>query len=165
MSFWLLGLSSEEFTDQQAFAYDSVALPGGVAAPPQDGDVVAVAGPAGVFAVADVKGGVAVYRSRADEVVSGEVESGLRQISGERMASFTEPFADASGETGNRQDWLVTLSLPVEAASKAEAVRQFWSYVRSLGPAELPTFVAPYGKELDGQAYLLGVEHEQDPEE
>ncbi|QSB07076.1 hypothetical protein JQS30_12560 [Natronoglycomyces albus] len=66
---------------------------------------------------------------------------------------------------GQRRDWLVTLSLPVEASTKGEAVRQFWSYVRSLGPSELPTFVAPYGNELDGQAYLLGVEHEQDPEE
>ncbi len=64
-----------------------------------------------------------------------------------------------------RSDWLVTLSIPIEAVDRAEAVRRFWSYVRSLGPTELPTFVAPYGREIDGTAFLLGVEHEQDPEE
>ena len=64
-----------------------------------------------------------------------------------------------------RSDWLVTLSMPIEAVDKAEAVRQFWSYIRSLGPKELPTFVSPYGRELEGTSFLLGVEHEQDPEE
>ena len=34
--------------------------------------------------------------------------------------------------------WLVSLDLPIEAASPAEAVRLFWSYVQELGPRELP---------------------------
>ncbi len=51
------------------------------------------------------------------------------------------------------------------AASPAEAVRQFWSYVAELGPAELPAFVWPSGDELAMQAFVLGAEANQDPEE
>ena len=42
-----------------------------------------------------------------------------------------------------RATWLVSLDLPIEAATPAEAVRLFWSYVQELGPGELPTFVSP----------------------
>jgi hypothetical protein len=65
----------------------------------------------------------------------------------------------------DRRTWLVSLDLPIEAATPAEAVRQFWSYVLELGPAELPTFVSPSGDELAMQAFVLGVEANQDPEE
>jgi hypothetical protein len=44
-------------------------------------------------------------------------------------------------------------------------VRQFWSYVLELGPAELPTFVSPSGDELAMQAFVLGEQANQDPEE
>ena len=64
-----------------------------------------------------------------------------------------------------RRTWLVSLDLPIEAESQAEAVRLFWSYVRELGPAELPAFVSPSGDELAMQAFVLGVEANQDPEE
>jgi hypothetical protein len=57
------------------------------------------------------------------------------------------------------------VALPIEATNQAEAVRQFWSYVRELGPAELPTFVWPSGDELAMQAFVLGAEANQDPEE
>jgi hypothetical protein len=61
--------------------------------------------------------------------------------------------------------WLVSVDLPIEAATPAEAVRQFWSYVMQLGPRELPAFVWPAGDELAMQAYVLGEEANQDPEE
>lgn len=64
-----------------------------------------------------------------------------------------------------RQSWLVSVDLPIEAATAAEAVRAFWGYVRELGPAELPTFVAPSGDELAMQAYLLDTPTNLDPEE
>ena len=54
---------------------------------------------------------------------------------------------------------------PIEASSPAEAVRQFWSHVLELGPAELPTYVWPSGDELAMQAFVLGAEANQDPEE
>jgi hypothetical protein len=37
--------------------------------------------------------------------------------------------------------------------------------VRELGPVELPTYVWPYGDELAMQAFVLGEEANQDPEE
>src|SRR4051794_22283300 len=62
-----------------------------------------------------------------------------------------------------KREWLVGLSLPIEAASPAEAVRAFWSYTLQLGPRELPAFVSPLGDELSMQAYVLGDEANQDP--
>jgi hypothetical protein len=69
------------------------------------------------------------------------------------------------GPTPDCRTWLVSLDLPIEAASPAEAVRQFWSYVMELGPRELPAFVSPAGDELAMQAFVLGAEANQDPEE
>jgi hypothetical protein len=63
------------------------------------------------------------------------------------------------------QTWLVSLDLPIEAPSAAEAVRLFWTYVMELGPRELPAFVSPAGDELAMQAFVLGEEANQDPEE
>lgn len=66
---------------------------------------------------------------------------------------------------GDTRTWLVSLDLPIEASTPAEAVRQFWSYVMELGPRELPAYISPYGDELAMQAFVLGVEANQDPEE
>lgn len=75
----------------------------------------------------------------------------------QRLAARVRPPGDV-------RSWLVSLDLPIEATSPAEAVRQFWSYVMELGPRELPAFIAPYGNELAMQAFVLGVEANQDPE-
>jgi hypothetical protein len=64
-----------------------------------------------------------------------------------------------------KHTWLVSVDLPIEAVSPAEAVRAFWSYVYELGPRELPAFVAPSDDELAMQAYVLGAEANLDPEE
>ncbi|MER7590379.1 hypothetical protein ABTW72_22855 [Micromonospora sp. NPDC127501] len=64
-----------------------------------------------------------------------------------------------------RRTWLVSLDLPIEAGTPAEAVRLFWSYVQELGPRELPAFVSPAGDELAMQAFVLGEQANQDPEE
>ncbi len=61
--------------------------------------------------------------------------------------------------------WLVSVDLPIEAASPTEAARQFWQYVAELGPAELPVFVAPSDDELSLRAYVAGAEVNLDPEE
>jgi hypothetical protein len=65
----------------------------------------------------------------------------------------------------DNRTWLVSLDLPIEAPDPAEAVRLFWSYVTELGPRELPAFVSPSGDELAMQAFVLGAEANQDPEE
>ncbi len=77
----------------------------------------------------------------------------------QRVAVATRPVPVA------RRDWMVSLDLPIEASSPAEAVRIFWDYVRTLGPSELPAFVWPRGDELAMRPYVLGSEHEMDPEE
>jgi hypothetical protein len=66
---------------------------------------------------------------------------------------------------GVEKPWLVSVTLPIEAESPAEAVRQFWSHVLELGPAELPAYVWPPRDELAMQVYVLGREANQDPEE
>jgi hypothetical protein len=67
--------------------------------------------------------------------------------------------------SGTAGRWLVSLDLPIEAASAAEAAAQFWSYVAQLGPGELPVFVSPAGNELAMQAYLMSEQTNLDPEE
>lgn len=67
---------------------------------------------------------------------------------------------------GHRQQtWLVSVDLPIEAGTPADAVAEFWRYLRQLGPDELPTFVAPLGDEYAMQAYVGGELHDLDPEE
>jgi hypothetical protein len=61
--------------------------------------------------------------------------------------------------------WLISLDLPIEADTPAEAVARFWAYVGQLGPAELPVHVSPAGDELAMQAYLMGEQTNLDPEE
>ncbi|GGJ91940.1 hypothetical protein GCM10010123_22190 [Pilimelia anulata] len=61
--------------------------------------------------------------------------------------------------------WLVSVDLPIEAASPSEAARLFWQYVGELGPGELPVFVAPTDDELSLRAYVSGAEVNLDPEE
>lgn len=91
----------------------------------------------------------------ADAVLldGGEIEAGV-------FASFAERL-----RPGRDRVWMVSLDLPIEAPTSGEAVRRFWSYVRELGPVELPTYVAPAGDELAMQAFVLGAEANQDPEE
>jgi hypothetical protein len=80
-------------------------------------------------------------------------------------ADAYEGLAARLGPPPPRRSWLVSLDLPIEAETPAEAVRLFWSYVRDLGPRELPAFVSPSGDELAMQAFVLGAEANQDPEE
>ena len=71
----------------------------------------------------------------------------------------------ARGSAGTHRTWLVSVDLPIEAGSPAEAVAEFWSCVRELGAAELPVYVAPLGQELRLQAYLGDAPTNLDPEE
>ena len=51
------------------------------------------------------------------------------------------------------------------ARARAEAVREFWTYMDKLGPRELPAYVWPLGDELAMQAFVLGAVTNLDPEE
>jgi hypothetical protein len=61
--------------------------------------------------------------------------------------------------------WQVSVSLPIEADSPAEAVAGFWAYVGQLGPDQLPAYVSPAGDELAMRAYLGDKPTNLDPEE
>lgn len=63
-----------------------------------------------------------------------------------------------------QRTWLVSVDLPIEAATPAEAVAEFWACLRELGPGELPAYVSPADDELALRAYLGGEPHDLDPE-
>lgn len=64
-----------------------------------------------------------------------------------------------------RRTWLVSVDLPIEADTPAEAVAAYWRYLAELGPDELPAFVSPLEDELAMRAYVGGEPANLDPEE
>jgi hypothetical protein len=64
-----------------------------------------------------------------------------------------------------KKSWLVNVALPIEASSPAEAVGEYWRYVRELGSAELPAYVCPVDDELAMIPFVAGEPANQDPEE
>ncbi|NLU80746.1 hypothetical protein HCA58_20745 [Micromonospora sp. HNM0581] len=108
---------------------------------------------------------VVAYTRRAfDEPVPADALLLTGPVTALDRATFRE-LVDRLGPAPQRRTWLVSLDLPIEADSPAEAVRLFWAYVQELGPRELPAFVSPAGDELAMQAFVLGAEANQDPEE
>ncbi|MGN9807792.1 hypothetical protein ACTMSW_00335 [Micromonospora sp. BQ11] len=107
---------------------------------------------------------VAYTRRVFDEPVPADALALDGPVTALDPAVFRE-LADRVGPPPLRRSWLVSLDLPIEADSPAEAVRLFWAYVQELGPRELPAFVSPSGDELAMQAFVLGAEANQDPEE
>ncbi|MEV6811391.1 hypothetical protein [Micromonospora sp. NPDC051296] len=108
---------------------------------------------------------VVAYTRRAfDEPVPADALALGGPVTALDPGAFRE-LVDRLGPPPQRRSWLVSLDLPIEADSPAEAVRLFWAYVQELGPRELPAFVSPSGDELAMQAFVLGAEANQDPEE
>jgi hypothetical protein len=169
MAQWAVVIPADLWATERLFDHDAVSLPG---SGPADGDeVLLVAGAEPqVVALGTVKevaeGALLVaYRRRAFDAAATVDDIEL----GEPVTALDpEVFARLAARLGgdhDRRTWLVSLDLPIEATSPAEAVRQFWSYVLQLGPAELPTYVSPAGDELAMQAFVLGEVANQDPEE
>lgn len=108
---------------------------------------------------------VVAYTRRAfDEPVPADLLTLDGPVTALEPAAY-RALADQLGPAPTRRTWLVSLDLPIEAGTPAEAVRLFWSYVQELGPRELPAFVSPAGDELAMQAFVLGEQANQDPEE
>jgi hypothetical protein len=174
MAHWAVIIPADRWATERLFHHDTLTLPGSPGAEPAAGDevlLVADGDEPQAVALGTVKdvhdsGGLLVaYLRRAfdrtvptEELKLGEAVTALEPEVFQRLAARL-------GGDQDRQTWLVSLDLPIEAATPAEAVRQFWSYVLELGPAELPTFVSPSGDELAMQAFVLGAEANQDPEE
>ncbi len=163
MAYRSVVLTAEQYAHERLYADSLIAAP----AVASGDDVLLVAeGPAPVvFGVGRaVEPGLVKYLARdvdnpvpadADLLAGGEVDPATFAAIAERL----RPARTAE------KVWMVSLDLPIEAPTSAEAVRRFWSYVRELGPVELPTYVTPAGDELAMQAFVLGEEVNQDPEE
>jgi len=160
MAYRSVVLSAERYAQERLYAEDLVEAPG--VAPGDNVLLVAATEPPVVFGVGRfAQSGFVKYTERNfDEPVPAD--SGLLD-GGEIDAGVFAAFAGRL-RPGRDRVWLVSLDLPIEAPTSAEAVRRFWSYVRELGPVELPTYVAPAGDELAMQAFVLGEEADQDPE-
>jgi hypothetical protein len=168
MAQWAVIIPAEQWATERLFQHETVAVagvPAGTAA--RGDDVLLVAGddPQAVALGRFGAGGEIAYTRRAfDEPVPvGDLK--LTEPVTALEAEAFDAIAARLGEVRARRPWLVSVAMPIEAGSPAEAVRQFWSYVAELGPAELPAFVWPSGDELSMQAFVLGAEANQDPEE
>jgi len=168
---WIAGVPEETYVNERLYAHDVVRLPVSAGHLPSPGDpvaLVAVSDEPKLFGLgrAQLPGSSVRYTRRLLDQplpVQAEVAAGLRQVSRAEYDRLTALVAP-SGAAG-RAEWFVTVALPIEAPSPAEAVREFWTYVGTLGPRELPAFVWPRGDELAMQTYVLGEPANQDPEE
>jgi hypothetical protein len=179
MRYWAAVVTPDRFESERLYAHDTLTLTatdGTGAVPGEHVALVAAApdrsGAAVVFGFGTVaRTGpdieVAYTRRLFDRPVpAGEL---LGDVPAAPAWAPVEPAAyerlAAGAKAAPRADWLVSVAIPVEAESPAEAVREFWTYVAELGPRELPAFVSPSGDELAMQAYVLGAETNLDPEE
>jgi hypothetical protein len=175
MAHWAVVVPAETYAGERLFANDSVGLP---APGPVAGDValLVVAGdePAlfglGRVRAADSDAPVVVYTHRClDDPVYLEGlpldGPGVYPLDSATYEVWAGKVGAELRVDGPKRTWLVSVDLPIEAGSPAEAVRAFWSYVYELGPRELPAFVAPSDDELAMEAYVLGAEANLDPEE
>jgi hypothetical protein len=172
---WVVVVPAEQYAAQRLVHHETVELTAPVAAGPQPaaGDpalVVAATDPPVIFGVGRLSRGengalaFAYTRRLLDEPQPAnelDVGGALTPITDEHFGRVTSRLRPPP----DRREWLVSVDLPIEAESPAEAVREFWWYVLRLGPGELPAFVSPAGDELAMQAYVLGEPANLDPEE
>jgi len=178
MAQWAVLIGAERLAAERLFHHDTLEVsdPPAYGARPVPGEEVLVVAPEPELAVValgrfagpgDTDGEplVIAYTRRffddpqpAEGLALGGALSPVDAAAFQSLAGRLKPARDLS-------TWLVSVDLPIEADSPAEAVRRFWSYVRELGPRELPAFVSPSGDELAMQAYVLGEQANLDPEE
>lgn len=187
MGHWAVVISDERHEAERLFHHDTLELTGIGRPHPAPGDeVLVVAGHENPAVVAlgrvrlveserdpddpqpgddDEESLVVTYTRRAfDEPVPAERLALDRPVAPVDPETF-QAIAGSLRPAADRGTWMVSLDLPIEASSPAEAVRVFWSYAMELGPRELPAFVWPAGDELAMQAFVLGEETSLDPEE
>jgi hypothetical protein len=165
MAQWAVLIPSERLAEERLYHHETLWVEG-VRGPAVGDDVVVVDdGPRAVALgrVSTADPLVVTYTRRAFDAplaVQVDLAGGYAEL-----ASWVYESIRGRLEHHDNRTWLVSLDLPIEASSPAEAVRLFWAYVRDLGPAELPAFVSPADDELAMQAFVLGEEANQDPEE
>jgi hypothetical protein len=163
MAYRSVVLTAEQFSHERLYAESSVSAPDVSAG--DDVLLVAAIEPPVAFGVghAVAAGSVTYVLKSIDDPVP--VDAAL--LTGDEVdaATFSAVAERLRPAPTAERVWMVSLDLPIEAPTSAEAVRRFWSYVRELGPVELPTYVSPAGDELAMRAFVLGEEVNQDPEE
>jgi hypothetical protein len=187
MAQWAVVLPPDRWATERLFHHDIVTVAVGAGTVAPDDEVLVVGGGAVVALARAVKAErddlVLTYLRRSFDEPVAAAELGLpadvERAAGSKAvvwpvaaAGFARVAGALSGSAGGagtgaavRTTWLVSVALPIEAVTPADAVRQFWSHVQELGPVELPTYVWPSGDELAMQAFVLGDEANQDPEE
>jgi hypothetical protein len=168
MAYWAMSVPAGTYAAQRMVHSDTVEPSGLAGADPGDRVALLVEGdPPALFGLGVVRpsagpGRLAVaYTRRLFDPPLPAPDLAPGPLSAEEYTRL----AQAAGMPPDRTEWLVSLSIPIEATSPADAVRQFWSYVEELGPRELPAFVSPVGDELALQAFVLGAPTNLDPEE
>jgi hypothetical protein len=171
MACWAVVVSAERYAAERLFQYESLDLPAAGPAPGDEVVLVAVGSPPVVFGLGRVRDGAVAYTHRSFDapVPASDAPAhdgpGVHPLDPVDFAALADRVgADRRVDVAKRE-WLVSVDLPIEAPSAAEAVRAFWTYVTTLGPRELPAFVAPVGDELAMRAYVLGEPANLDPEE
>ena len=166
MAQWAVIIPADRWATERLFQRDTLTVTATSQAGPQAGDDALLVADEHAVAVGRFTSDTEIaYTRRAFDkpVPAGDLK--LTEPATALDAESYRGLAEQFGATQERSTWLVSLALPIEAPNRADAVRQFWSYVAELGPAELPAFVWPSGDELAMQAFVLGVEANQDPEE
>ena len=165
MSYFALVVSAERFEQERLYAQETLDGPG--TNPGDEVVLVAATEPPVVFGLGRALAGARVkYTYRLlDEPLPASGLALAGTLDEATYAAVVDRIGAQHRVDADKRTWLVSVDLPIEAASPAEAVRLFWSYVRELGPQELPAFVSPAGDELAMQAFVLGEETNLDPEE
>jgi hypothetical protein len=158
MRYWVVAVSARRYAEERAVRNSLLRVEIGAAV----GDQVVLVADDVVFGLAAVvRDGWVRYTRRLFDapLPAGKLAPG--PLSPEAYAALAAQVRPAE----RIRTWMVGVDLPIEAESPGEAVRQYWSYLRELGPGELPAYVSPAGDELAMQAYLLGEATNLDPEE
>jgi hypothetical protein len=166
MAYWAVIIPAEQWTTERLFHNDTlrVSQARGVAA---DDDVLLIADDhvVGLARAGKGEGELTYLRHSFDSPMPLEGLALTGDVTPVEGETFRRLAAGLGAGHGTEKRWLVSVTMPIEASTPAEAVRQYWSHVADLGPAELPTYVWPLGDELAMQVYVLGEEANQDPEE
>jgi hypothetical protein len=176
MQHWVAIVGEEQFASERLYAHDSVIVPAhGVAPTAGDSVLLVVAGePPQLFGLGKILSwygesvAVAYTHRLLDEPVPSPVPPsgpGLVAIAADAYERVAEQIPASRRIDADRSEWFVSVTLPIEARSRAEAVREFWTYIDKLGPQELPAYVWPRGDELAMQSFVLGTPTIDDPED
>jgi hypothetical protein len=162
MRHWAVVIPAEQYEQERLVGADFLGAPAVDLAAGDRVALIAETGPPVLFGLGVVArdGRIRYTRRLFDEPLPGD---GL--VAGPLTEDAFAALVAKAGPAAPVRTWLVGVDLPIEADTRAEAVRRYWSYLRDLGPGELPAYVAPVDDELAMQAYLLGMEAPLDPEE